>query len=161
MCYFTGGEIWPDLRRKDAAAFGRTGGQIADRLISTEKLLAPAGDLAGGIASAFALAFAENLSWASVVMLAYQLAYMLTIPLTNAICFHHTERAKPASCAQGTIGWIAARPGCSYLQSLAGSDRAASHSRRASAASFTVAGIALTLTCVFIDAPGIATGTAR
>ena len=85
------------------------GGQIADRLFSTEKLLAVL-HLIGGIAM-FALAYQTTFWSFFIVMLAYQLAYMPTMSLTNAIVFHHV--ADPQHDfgkvrLWGTIGWIAA-----------------------------------------------------
>ena len=68
------------------------GGQIADRLLSTEKLLAVL-HLVGGIAM-FALAFQKTFWPFFIVMLVYQLAYMPTMSLTNAICFHHISNAQ-------------------------------------------------------------------
>ena len=60
--------------------------------MSTEKLLAVL-HLVGGTAM-FALAYQTTFWSFFVVMLVYQLAYMPTMSLTNAICFHHVaERA--------------------------------------------------------------------
>jgi nucleoside transporter len=85
------------------------GGQLADRVMSTEKLLA-ALHVIGGIAM-LALAF-QTTFWAFFgIMLAYQLAYIPTMSLTNAIAFHHVQDARKdfgRIRLWGTIGWIAA-----------------------------------------------------
>ncbi len=85
------------------------GGQLADRVMSTEKLLAVL-HVVGGIAM-LALAF-QTTFWAFlVIMLAYQLAYIPTMSLTNAIAFHHVQDARKdfgRIRLWGTIGWIAA-----------------------------------------------------
>jgi nucleoside transporter len=85
------------------------GGQLADRVMSTEKLLA-ALHVIGGIAM-LALAF-QTTFWAFFgIMLAYQLAYIPTMSLTNAIAFHHVQDARQdfgRIRLWGTIGWIAA-----------------------------------------------------
>ena len=85
------------------------GGQLADRVMSTEKLLAVL-HVFGGIAM-LALAF-QTTFWAFfVIMLAYQLAYIPTMSLTNAIAFHHVQDARKdfgRIRLWGTIGWIAA-----------------------------------------------------
>jgi nucleoside transporter len=84
-------------------------GQIADRYLSNERFLAVS-HLIGG-AAMFALAFQTSFWPFFVVMLVYQLAYMPTLSLTNAICFHHLKDA-PRDFGMvrlwGTIGWIAA-----------------------------------------------------
>jgi nucleoside transporter len=85
------------------------GGQLADRVMSTEKLLAVL-HVVGGIAM-LALAF-QTTFWAFlVIMLVYQLAYIPTMSLTNAIAFHHVQDARKdfgRIRLWGTIGWIAA-----------------------------------------------------
>ncbi len=85
------------------------GGQLADRVMSTEKLLAVL-HVIGGIAM-LALAF-QTTFWAFfVIMLVYQLAYIPTMSLTNAIAFHHVPDARKdfgRIRLWGTIGWIAA-----------------------------------------------------
>ena len=58
-------------------------------MISTEKLLAVL-HVVGGIAM-FALAYQTTFWSFFVVMLVYQLAYMPTMSLTNAIVFHHVR----------------------------------------------------------------------
>jgi nucleoside transporter len=85
------------------------GGQAADRLMSTERLLA----LCHAIGGTAMLALATQGSFAPffAIMLVYQLAFIPTLSLTNAISFHHVADAK-AEFGRirmwGTIGWIAA-----------------------------------------------------
>ncbi len=85
-----------------------TGGQIADRWVSTEKFLAAA-HLIGGI----------FLIWASqltvfepllVVFAVYTLAFAPTLALTNSLAFHHLSDEKDFGIIRvfGTIGWIVA-----------------------------------------------------
>ena len=108
---FTGAQIgWVFATQAIACVFGLYfGGQIADRVLSTEKLLAVL-HLIGGTAM-FALAFQTSFWPFLLVMLVYQLAYMPTMSLTNAICFHHISDAQNQVGKVrrwGTIGWIAA-----------------------------------------------------
>jgi len=115
------------------------GGQIADRLLSTEKLLAVL-HLIGGTAM-FALAFQRDFWSFFAVMLVYQLAYMPTMSLTNAICFHHirdAQREFGQVRLWGTIGWIAAS--WPFVFILAGKTGPDLHAALASI--FTVAGLA-------------------
>src|SRR5262245_22842669 len=138
---FSGGDIgWIFATQAIACVFGLYfGGQIADRLLSTEKLLAVL-HLVGG-AAMFALAFQKQFWPFFVVMLIYQLAYMPTMSLTNAICFHHIKDAKTEFGKLrlwGTIGWIAAS--WPFVFILAGKTGDSLHSALASI--FTVAGIA-------------------
>jgi nucleoside transporter len=85
------------------------GGQAADRLMSTERLLA----LCHAIGGTAMLVLATQRSFAPffAIMLVYQLAFIPTLSLTNAISFHHVSDAK-AEFGRirmwGTIGWIAA-----------------------------------------------------
>ncbi|MCC7476159.1 MAG: nucleoside permease [Pirellulales bacterium] len=84
-------------------------GLIADRYFSTEKLLCVL-HLAGA-AILFGLSRAENPSLFYPMLLAYFLAYMPTMALTNSISFHHLEdpaRQFPGVRVLGTIGWIVA-----------------------------------------------------
>lgn len=85
------------------------GGQLADRMMSTEKLLA-ASHVVGGLAM-LALAWQTSFTAFFVIMLIHQLAYIPTLSLTNAISFHHVKDAT-ADFGRirlwGTIGWIAA-----------------------------------------------------
>jgi nucleoside transporter len=108
---FSGGEIgWIFATQAIACLFGLYfGGQIADRVLSTEKLLAVLHFVGG--AAMFALAFQTTFWSFFIVMLIYQLAYMPTMSLTNAICFHHISNAQTEFGRVrlwGTIGWIAA-----------------------------------------------------
>ncbi|HEX4914726.1 MAG TPA: MFS transporter [Vicinamibacterales bacterium] len=115
------------------------GGQIADRMLSTEKLLAVL-HLFGGIAM-FALAYQTTFWSFFIVMLAYQLAYMPTMSLTNAVVFHHVADAQRdfgRIRLWGTIGWIAAS--WPFVFILAGKTGPDLHAALSSI--FTVAGIA-------------------
>jgi MFS family permease len=138
---FSGGQIgWIFATQAIACLFGLYfGGQIADRMLSTEKLLA-ALHLVGG-AAMFALAYQATFWSFFAVMLVYQLAYMPTMSLTNAIVFHHV--ADPQNDfgkvrLWGTIGWIAAS--WPFVFILAGKSGAELNAALSSI--FTVAGIA-------------------
>ena len=85
------------------------GGQVADRWMPTEKVLALF-HAVGGLAM-FALAWQTAFWPFFALMLVHQLAYVPTLSLTNAICFHHVRNAKDdfgRIRLWGTIGWIAA-----------------------------------------------------
>jgi nucleoside transporter len=108
---FSGGEIgWIFATPAIACIVGFfVGGQLADRVMSTEKLLA-ASHAVGGTAM-FLLAYQRSFWPFFVIMLVYQLAYVPTLSLTNAICFHHVRNARQdfgRIRLWGTIGWIAA-----------------------------------------------------
>jgi nucleoside transporter len=138
---FTGAEIGGIFATQAiACVFGLYfGGQIADRLLSTEKLLAVL-HLIGG-AAMFALAFQKDFWSFFIVMLIYQLAYMPTMSLTNAICFHHIANAQTEFGRVrlwGTIGWIAAS--WPFVFILAGKTGPELHAALSSI--FTIAGIA-------------------
>jgi nucleoside transporter len=138
---FTGGQIgWIFATQAIACLAGLYfGGQIADRLLSTEKLLAVL-HLVGGTAM-FALAYQRDFWSFFIVMLIYQLAYMPTMSLTNAICFHHIKDAQREFGRVrlwGTIGWIAAS--WPFVFILAGKTGPDLHASLASI--FTVAGLA-------------------
>ena len=138
---FTGAQIgWVFATQAIACVFGLYfGGQIADRVLSTERLLAVL-HLIGG-AAMFALAFQTTFWSFLIVMLVYQLAYMPTMSLTNAICFHHISNAQTEFGKirlWGTIGWIAAS--WPFVFILAGKTGPDLHGALASI--FTVAGIA-------------------
>jgi nucleoside transporter len=85
------------------------GGQIADRLMSTERFLAVS-HLIGGLAM-FALPYQKSFWPFFLVMLVHNLMYVPTLSLTNSICFYHLKDAKKdfgRVRMWGTIGWIAA-----------------------------------------------------
>jgi nucleoside transporter len=138
---FGGSEIgWIFATPAIACVFGLYfGGQIADRTVSTERLLAVL-HLVGGLAM-FALPLQATLWSFFSVMLIHQLAYIPTMSLTNAICFHHIANAQTEFGKVrlwGTIGWIAASwPFVFILAGRTGDDLNA-----ALASIFTVAGIA-------------------
>ncbi len=114
------------------------GGQLADRVMSTEKLLAAMHAVGG--AAMFALAYQTTFWSFFAIMLLYQLAYIPTMSLTNAICFHHAQDARQEFGRirlWGTIGWIAAS--WPFVFILAGKTGTALESALASI--FVVAGI--------------------
>ena len=138
---FSGGEIGWIFATQAIACVASLyfGGQIADRLFSTEKLLSIL-HLIGG-AAMFALAYQTTFWPFFIVMLVYQLAYMPTMSLTNAVCFHHVadpQRDFGRIRLWGTIGWIAAS--WPFVFILAGKTGAELHGALSSI--FTVAGIA-------------------
>jgi len=113
--------------------------QFADRNFAAEKFLAFS-HLVGGLAM-LGLAFTKEFWPFFIVMLAYQLAYMPTMSLTNAICFHHISNAQTEFGKLrlwGTIGWIAAS--WPFVFILAGKTGPDLHAALSSI--FTVAGIA-------------------
>jgi nucleoside transporter len=115
------------------------GGQAADRLISTEKLLAICHAVAG--TAMFALAWQTSFWSFFAIMLVYQLAYIPTMSLTNSIAFHHVADARSdfgKIRMWGTIGWIAAS--WPFVFILAGKTGAELHGALGSI--FTVAGLA-------------------
>lgn len=115
------------------------GGQVADRLMSTEKLLAVSHAIGG--TAMFLLAWQASFWPFFALMLVYQLAYIPTLSLTNAICFHHVADAKQEFGRirlWGTIGWIAAS--WPFVFILAGKTGAELHAALGSI--FVVAGIA-------------------
>jgi nucleoside transporter len=145
---FSGSEIgWIFATQAIACVFGLYfGGQIADRLLSTEKLLAVL-HLVGGLAM-FALAYQTTFWSFFFVMLVYQLAYMPTMSLTNAVVFHHVadpQRDFGRIRLWGTIGWIAAS--WPFVFILAGKTGAELNAALASI--FTVAGIASIVLAAF------------
>ncbi|MGH9349845.1 MAG: MFS transporter [Vicinamibacterales bacterium] len=108
---FTGGQIgWIFATQAIAAVVGLfVGGQMADRVLSTEKLLAIS-HVVGGVAM-FALAAQQSFWGFFLIMLVYQLVFMPTLSLTNAVVFHHVRDARKdfgRIRLWGTIGWIAA-----------------------------------------------------
>jgi nucleoside transporter len=85
------------------------GGQIADRVLATEKLLAVS-HLIGGLAM-LALPFVTSFWAFFLFMLIHQLAYVPTLSLVNSMSFHHLKDAQKEFGRVrlwGTIGWIAA-----------------------------------------------------
>ncbi len=83
-------------------------GQLADRLFSTERLLA-ASHLLGAILVWF-LADVSDFTTFAVLSLLYGLIYAPTLALTNSLAFHHLpnrDRDFGPVRLWGTIGWIA------------------------------------------------------
>ena len=87
-------------------------GMIADRFFSTERLLCVL-HVIGGVAMIAATVCDGRLAPGLfiAVLIAYFLAYMPTLALTNSLSFHHLEdpeRDFPGIRVLGTIGWIVA-----------------------------------------------------
>lgn len=85
------------------------GGQLADRTMATEKLLAIL-HIVGGI-FLFVLAPITNYNNFLLLMGAWSLVYAPTLALTNSLTFHHlpdAEKKFGLVRVWGTIGWIAA-----------------------------------------------------
>jgi nucleoside transporter len=83
-------------------------GQVADRLLATERFLALS-HVVGGLAM-FALAFQKSFWPFFAAMLVHNVMYVPTLSLTNSICFHHLKEAQRQFGIVrlwGTIGWIA------------------------------------------------------
>jgi nucleoside transporter len=85
------------------------GGQLADRYLAPERLLALS-HVVGGLAM-LSLAFQKSFGPFFVIMLVHMLAYIPTLSLANSICFQHLEDPQNQFGRVrlwGTIGWIAA-----------------------------------------------------
>lgn len=149
---FTGRQIgWIFATQAIASIVGLfAGGQLADRLMATEKLLAVSHAIGG--AAMLALA-AQRTFWSFfALMLVYQLVYVPTLSLTNSICFHHVRDARQdfgRIRLWGTIGWIAASwPFVFILRGKTGGALESSLSSIfvvAALASFALAALSLTL----------------
>ena len=107
---FTAGEMgWIFATPAVACVVGLfVGGQLADRLMSVEKLLAVLHVIGG--AAMFAMSLQTSFWPFLLLMLVYQLAFTPTLTLTNAIAFHHLQDGRSFGKIRlwGTIGWIAA-----------------------------------------------------
>lgn len=141
VLHFTGWQIaWIFGTQAIAAVVGLfVGGQVADRFMSTEKVLALSHAIAG--IAMVTLAFTTTFWPFFVIMLVYQLVFMPTLSLTNAIVFHHVADAQKdfgRIRLWGTIGWIAASWPFYFL--LAGKTGAELHAALPSI--FWVSGIA-------------------
>ncbi len=85
------------------------GGQLADRYISTEKLLAWL-HLGGGVLLCI-MATSTSYRTVATLMFLWALLYAPTLALTNSITFHHlpdAEKKFGLVRVFGTLGWIAA-----------------------------------------------------
>jgi nucleoside transporter len=148
VLHFTGWQIaWIFGTQAIAAVVGLfVGGQVADRFMSTEKVLALSHAIAG--IAMVTLAFTTTFWPFFVIMLVYQLVFMPTLSLTNAIVFHHVADAQKdfgRIRLWGTIGWIAASWPFYFL--LAGKAGAELHAALPSI--FWVSGIASFVLAVF------------
>lgn len=122
------------------------GGQVADRVMSTERMLAVLHAI-GGL-SMFLMATQQTFWSFLALMLVYQLAFIPTLSLTNAIAFHHVRDARDdfgKVRLWGTIGWIAAS--WPFVFILAGKTGAALDAALSSI--FIVAGVASFLLAAF------------
>lgn len=85
------------------------GGQVADRYLATQKVIAIL-QLIGGNLLIFGSRLSDFASLAGL-MLAYCLIYAPTLALTNSLAFHHledTQKEFGQVRVWGTIGWIVA-----------------------------------------------------
>lgn len=84
-------------------------GMVADRFFATERLLGILHIIGAGLM--YGLSVTTDYTTFFALLLAYNLVYMPTIPLTNSLSFQHIEdREKefPGIRVWGTIGWIVA-----------------------------------------------------
>src|SRR5262245_14344874 len=144
---FSGSEIgWIFATQAVAAAAALfVGGQIADRMMSSEKLLALLHTIGG--AAMLGLSMQRSFWPFFTLMLLYQIVYVPTLSLTNSMCFHHASDPKDFGRIRlwGTVGWIAAS--WPFVFILAGKTGAALHAALPSI--FWVAAIASFLLAVF------------
>jgi nucleoside transporter len=144
---FSGREIgWIFATQAIAAAAALfVGGQIADRMMSSEKLLA--GLHAIGGAAMLGLSMQRSFWPFFALMLLYQVVYVPTLSLTNSMCFHHASDPKDFGRIRlwGTVGWIAAS--WPFVFILAGKTGADLHAALPSI--FWVAGLASWALAVF------------
>jgi nucleoside transporter len=92
-------------------------GMIADRYFASQKVMGVL-HLLGGVTMYFA-ANATTVGWLIVGLLLYNLAYMPTLALVNAVSFHQMKSPDaqfPRVRVWGTIGWIAAGLGITFVQ---------------------------------------------
>lgn len=92
-------------------------GLIADRFFATEKVLAGL-HLVGGVVLLLVPKLAANPTAFILGLLVYNLCYMPTLGLANSLAFHHItdqEKTFPRIRVFGTVGWIAAGLGVSFV----------------------------------------------
>ena len=111
VLHFSGAEIgWIFATPAAACLVGLfVGGQAADRLVSTERVLALCHAIGG--TAMLALVWQRSFWPFFFLMLVHQLAFTPTLSLTNAIVFHHAADSRNdfgRIRMWGTIGWVAA-----------------------------------------------------